>query len=132
MERNQPPHLAHHRPVHLRVPAGDAARQPRRPCRGLVPDRVCRAHALCSGARLVGPTAGLDQVAGLGLTVSCAGLARWIRTSPEPLRTCRTRVSSPCPGPSDRCSLLVTTPDPVMMSNRAAVPSAIPTATSPL
>ena len=42
LEQNQLPHLARHRAVCLWIPAGDAARQPRGPRRGLVPDRLCR------------------------------------------------------------------------------------------
>ena len=47
-------------------------------------------------------------------------------------RACTTSVWSPSAGPSDGVSKLRTSPDPVRRSGWAAVPSATPTASSPL
>src|SRR5579875_2200390 len=124
LEQDQPPHLAHCRAVRRRVPAADAARQPRRPHRELVFDQLRRADSVRRGARLVGPPPRLDQVS--------VATARWMSTSPEPVRTFTDSVSSPSSGPPEGSSRLVMTPDPVTMSSRAALPSGTPTSTAPL
>ena len=59
-------------------------------------------------------------------------VARRTKMSPEPVRACTTTVSSPSAGPADDSRPLLTTPDDVTRSSRAAVPSGMPTSTSPL
>jgi len=52
--------------------------------------------------------------------------------SPEAVCTWISNVSSPSAGPSEGLSRLETTPEAVVRSNLAAVPSTTPTPTSPL
>ena len=66
----------HRRPALRGVPARDDARQPRRPRRERLPDRVCRRRPRNSGARLVGPPARLAQVTLLVLSAPGAVAAR--------------------------------------------------------